>query len=216
MSSLLDFYIFNQIEYNFAKLKLPPRLWNLYFFEKYVNKSEVDPGITGRWDGGYKRLNCCVLSLVLLHSLSSNWKMLIWKTLFWVFASWSFAAAETRESKSLEESGQSYPEVLQFKIVSALLFGFMLVVTAALASMLPLTYFFGFYFGRFFIAPVFYSVSWSCNDSNKVLKNNKEKPSGDSDKLVLIAESSWYWALFKCVLICIKIHVFGFIWIPDI
>ena len=79
--------------------------------------------------------------------------------MFWVSASWSFAAAETRESKSLEESGQSYPEVLQFKIVSALLFGFMLVVTAALASMLPLTYFFGFYFGRFFIAPVFYSVS---------------------------------------------------------
>ena len=79
--------------------------------------------------------------------------------MFWVFASWSFAAAETRESKSLEESGHSYLEVLQFKIVSALLFGFMLVVTAALASMLPLTYFFGFYFGRFFIAPVFYSVS---------------------------------------------------------
>ena len=79
--------------------------------------------------------------------------------MFCVFASCSFAAAETRETKSLEESGHSYLEVLQLKIVSALLFGFMLVVTAALASMLPLTYFFGFYFGRFFIAPVFYSVS---------------------------------------------------------
>ena len=78
--------------------------------------------------------------------------------MFWAFASSSFATAETRESKSIEESGVSYLEVLQFQIVSALLFGFMVVVTAALASILPLSYFFGFYFGRFFIAPVFYSA----------------------------------------------------------
>ena len=79
--------------------------------------------------------------------------------MFLVLASCSFATAETPESKSLEESSFSYLEVIQFKIVSVLLFGFMVVVTAALASLLPLTYFFGFYFGRFFIAPVIYSVT---------------------------------------------------------
>ena len=42
---------------------------------------------------------------------------------------------------------------------SVLVFGFMMVVTAALFSILPLTYFFGFYFGRYFIAPLIYSLS---------------------------------------------------------
>ena len=83
--------------------------------------------------------------------------MIIWKTFFWVFASCRFATAETKESKSIEESGPSSLELIQLKILSAFLFGFMVVVTAAVASMLPLSYFFGFYFGRFFIAPVFYS-----------------------------------------------------------
>ena len=61
------------------------------------------------------------------------------------------------KSRSVQEvNSQGLVTILRSTLNSILVLGFMMVVTAALFSSLPLTYFYGFYFGRYYIAPFFY------------------------------------------------------------